>query len=297
MERISDLQAFVAVVEHGGVTAAARHLGRSVQAVSRSLAAVERSVGVELVRRTTRNSRPTPAGAELYRRVASALGEIEEAAAEASGARDNAIGTLKISASTRFAPEFVVPAIASYLANHPQMEVELNLQDEYVDLISEGYDVAVRIGPMPDSTLMAKHLASLRRVTFAAPSYVAAHGEPRHPHELADHVCILRTASRDGAAWPYRIAGRTEVVRVGGLLRTNSGDAANRAALAGAGIANAPYWQVRNLAESGGVQLLLTEFEPLDTSVHAVWPQSVQSPAKTRLFVDHLAAHLKGQQL
>jgi len=177
------------------------------------------------------------------------------------------------------------------------MDVNLDLQDDYVDLISEGYDVAVRIGPMPDSSLKAKRVASLRRVTFAAPSYLASRGKPAHPHELMNHDCILRTASREGGAWPYRIAGRSEVVHVGGPFQTNSGVAANRAALAGIGIANAPYWQVRNMVDSGGIELLLTEFEPSETSVHAVWPQSRQVAAKTRLFVDRLAAYLEAQQL
>jgi len=297
VERISDLQAFVAVVEQGGVSAAARHLRRSIQSVSRSLAAVERAVGVELVRRTTRSSQATKAGVDLYRRVSSALREIEDASADAAGARDRAVGILRISASTRFAPEFVVPAIASFLAEQPEVEVELNLHDGYADLIRESYDVAVRIGPMPDSSLKAKRLASLRRVTFAAPGYIAEHGEPRHPHELVDHACILRTASRDGASWPFTIEGRSDDVRVSGTFRTNSADAANRAALFGLGIANAPYWQVRDLVESGGLQLVLTEFEPPDTEVHALWPQSAQVPAKTRLFVEHLAAHLKAQRL
>ena len=297
VDRIADLEAFVAVVEQGGVTAASRHLGRSIQSVSRSLAAVEASIGVELVRRTTRSSRVTAAGAELYRKVAGALRDIEEASAEAAGARDKAIGILRISASTRFAPEFVVPSVSSYLAANAGVEVELDLQDDHVDIIGDGYDVAVRIGSMPDSSLKARHLASLRRVTFASPAYLRAHGTPTHPHDLASHSCIVNTAARNGVSWTYRIDGRTEAVQVGGRFTTNNADAAIRAAVAGIGIANAPYWQIREMVEAGNVELMLTEFEPPHTSVHAVWPASRQVPAKTRLFIDRLAADLKAQIL
>lgn len=297
IDRISDLQAFVAVVEEGGVSAAARHLGRSVQSVSRSLASVERSIGAELVRRTTRSSNPTEAGTRLYRRVAAALSDIEEASAEAAGARDKAIGVLHLSASTRFAPAFVVPAIASYLDANPAVAVELNLEDRWVDLVNEDFDLAVRLGPMPDSSLKARRLASLRTVTFASPAYLAERGRPGHPRDLADHDCIVRTVAHDGAAWAYSIDGGLESVRLGGRFTTNSTDAANRAALDGIGIANSPYWQMRHMVESGGVELLLTEFEPPPMPVHAVWAQSAQVPAKTRLFVQHLAAHLKTQQL
>jgi len=297
VERISDLQAFVAVVEQGGVTAAARHLGRSVQAVSRSLATVERAVGVELVRRTTRNSNPTAAGAGLYRRVASALSDIEAASAEAAGARDKAIGVLRVSASTRFAPAFVVPAVASFLAAHPAVEVDLSLEDRHVDLVREGHDVAVRLGDLPDSSLKARRLAALRQVTFAAPGYLAARGRPAHPQDLASHSCIVRTSAHDGAVWTYTISGQLQVVTVRGPLKTNNADAANRAALEGVGIANAPYWQVQGMVENGGVELLLTAFEPPDMPVHAVWAHSEQVPAKTRLFVDHLAAYLRPLRL
>lgn len=297
IERIPDLEAFVAVVEQGGVSAAARRLGRSVQSVSRSLAAVERVVGAELVRRTTRNSHVTSAGTELYRRVSSALKEIACASAQAAGARDRAIGVLRVSASTRFGPAFVVPAAAAYLASNKEVEVELILQDDYVDLVGEGYDLAVRVGPMPDSSLKARRLASLRRVTFAAPQYIAARGRPSHPRELAHHSCILRTHSREGGAWTYIIDGALEAVRVNDRFRSNNVQAANQAVLEGIGIGNAPYWQVRESIASGAAELLLTDYEPPEVSVHAVWPNSVEVPAKTRLFIDHLAAHLKSQHV
>jgi len=294
---ISDLRAFVAVIEHGGVSAASRHLGRSIQSVSRSLAAVERAVGTELVRRTTRSSSATSAGAALYRRVAGALSEIDQASAEAAGARDRPLGVLRVSAPPGFAPVFVVPVVAAYLAANPQVDVELKLEERYVDLVNEGHDLAVRIGAMPDSSLKTRRLGGIRNVTFAAPSYLAERGRPTHPRDLASHACIIRSAARDPGSWTYAIDGELASFAVAGPFRTNNTDAATRAAAEASGIANGPYWNVRPMLDDGSVELVLSEFEPPAIPVHAVWPATAQVPAKTRLFVDQLAAHLKRQQL
>jgi len=176
MNRIEDYQAFAAIVEKRSLTAAAHHLGRSLQSVSRSLAALERDVGVELVRRTTRRLGPTDAGLAFYRRLSAALAEIEAARLETLNRRAEATGLLRIAGSSLFSPLYIVPALPEFLAAHPKVEVELGLSDGYIDLIGEGYDLAVRIGELPDSTLKAKLLANSRRVVFAAPSYFAEYG-------------------------------------------------------------------------------------------------------------------------
>ncbi|MGH6977577.1 MAG: LysR family transcriptional regulator, partial [Stellaceae bacterium] len=181
MDRIDDYRTFVAIVDRGSLTAAARELSRSLQSVSRSLASLERSVGVELLRRTTRRSAPTEAGLAFYARVKEALAEIVAARLEAAGRRAEPSGRLRVTASSAFASLYVVPAVAAFLAAHPRVEVELDVSDRYVDLIAEGIDLAVRIGPLPNSTLKARRLANLRRVCFAAPTYLARHGRPRRP--------------------------------------------------------------------------------------------------------------------
>jgi DNA-binding transcriptional LysR family regulator len=297
MDRIEDFQAFVAIVEKGGLTAAAKQLGRSLQSVSRSLAALEREIGVELIRRTTRRSAPTDAGLAFHRRLSAALGEIETAKLEASTRRAEATGLLRIAGSTAFAPLYVVPALQAFLKEHPKVDVELDVSDGYVDLIGDGYDLAVRIGDLPDSTLTARRLANSRHVIFAAPIYFSAHGRPRRPDELAHHQCIVRTAARDGHVWPFRIEGRTKAVKVAGRFRTNGAAAANEAAVQGLGIARAPLWQVRPLLERGVVELTLTRFEPIPIPIQAVWPATRALPAKTKLFVDFLAARFKDEQL
>ena len=297
MDRIEDFQAFVAVVEKGGLTAAAKQLGRSLQSVSRSLAALEREVGVELVRRTTRRSTPTDAGLAFHRRLSAALGEIEAAKLETSNRRAEATGLLRIAGSPAFATLYIVPTLPAFLKDHPKVEVELDLSERYVDLIGESYDLAIRIGDLPDSTLTARRLANSRRVIFAAPSYFSAHGRPRRPEELAHHQCIVRTAARDSNVWPFRIDGRTKTVKVAGRFRTNGAVAANEAAVQGLGIARAPLWEVRPLLDRGAVELALTRFEPMPIPIQAVWPATRVLPAKTKLFVDFLAARLKNEQL
>jgi DNA-binding transcriptional LysR family regulator len=297
VDRIAHYQAFVAVVEKGSLTAAARGLGRSLQSVSRSLAAVERELGVELVRRTTRRSTPTDAGLALYRRLSAALSEIAAAKEETANRRWEASGLLRVTSSTAFAPLYVVPAAGAFLSAHPKVAIELGVSDRYVDLVSEGFDLAVRIGELPDSTLKARRLADLRRVVFAAPDYFEKHGRPRRPHELVNHQCIVRTAAREGNAWPFLVNGRVRTVRVAGRFRTSSAVAANAAAALGLGVGNAPLWQVRPLVDRGAVELALTRFEPPPVPVHAVWPATKVLAAKTQLFIELLAVQLKAARL
>lgn len=297
MDRVDDLQAFVAVIENGSLTAAARQLGRSLQSVSRSLVAVERDIGVELIRRTTRRLNPTQAGLALFRRLGAALAEIEAAKAEAANTRSEPKGLLRLTSSNAFAPLYLVPAISAFLAQYPAVDIELELSDHYTDLVAEGFDLAIRIGELPSSSLKARRLASLRRVVFAAPAYFAKRGRPRTPEALRDHECIVRTAALDGNAWPFRIDGRVRKVKVGGRFRTSGAIAANEAAVRGLGIANAPLWQVRHLVDGGALELTLTGFEPSPVPLHAVWPATPVLPAKTQLFVDFLAARLKQERL
>lgn len=297
MDRIEDFQAFVAVVERGSLTGAARHLGRSLQSVSRSLAAVERECGVELVHRTTRRSSPTEAGHSFYRRLGAALAEIEAAKREASSGGVEPSGRLRVSASPAFAPLYLVPVVSAFLAQFPRIDLELDLSDRYVDLVADGYDLAVRIGQMPDSTLKVKGLGNLRRVFFGAPSYFAKHGCPKRPGDLIEHQCIVRTAAREGNAWPFVIGGKLKTIKVGGRFRTSGALAANQAAAEGLGIASAPLWQVRELVDDGRVELILIGFEPPPVPLRAVWSATGLLPAKTQAFVDFLAVRLRAERL
>ena len=297
MDRIEDFQAFVAIVDKGSLTAAAKQLGRSLQSISRSLATLEGDLGVELIARTTRRSAATEAGLAFYRRVGAALSEIEAAKLETSNRRSEPVGLLRITCSTVFAPLYVVPAVCAFLESHPKVDIDLDMSDGYVDLISQGFDLAIRIGELPDSSLKARRLADLRRVVFAAPDYFAKHGRPKVPGDLAGHQCLVRTSVRDSDAWPFLVGGRLKAVKVAGRFRSSGALAVNEAAVQGLGIANAPLWQVRALVDRGVVELVLTRFEPPRVPVHAVWPATRLLPAKTQLFLNYLAARLKAERL
>jgi DNA-binding transcriptional LysR family regulator len=297
VDRIADFQAFVAIVDKRSLTAAAKQLGRSLQSISRSLATLEGDLGVELIARTTRRSAATEAGLAFYRRVGAALSEIEAAKLETSNRRSEPVGLLRITCSTVFAPLYVVPAVCAFLESHPKVDIDLDMSDGYVDLISQGFDLAIRIGELPDSSLKARRLADLRRVVFAAPDYFAKHGRPKVPGDLAGHQCLVRTSARDSDAWPFLVGGRLKAVKVAGRFRSSGALAVNEAAVQGLGIANAPLWQVRALVDRGVVGLVLTRFEPPRVPVHAVWPATRLLPAKTQLFLNYLAARLKAERL
>lgn len=297
MSRISDLEAFVAIVEKASLTSAAHLLGRSLQSVSRSLAAIEQDVGVELVRRTTRRSNPTEAGLAYYRSLKTALEDIEEAKLQVSHRRFEPSGLLRISGPTGFAAMHLVPATAAFLKIHPKIEVEVSTYDRYVDLVEDNLDLAVHIGPLADSVAKAKRLADLRRVFFAAPDYFAKHGRPKHPHDLAKHQCIVRTARVGADIWPFTLDGKVKTIKVSGRFRGNGAGVINEAATHGLGIAIAPLWHIRPLIERGLVEVTLARFSPPPIPVHASWSATRVLPAKTRMFIDFLSQRIKAERL
>ena len=297
MSRISDLQAFVAVVEKASLTSAAHQLGRSLQSVSRSLAAIEQDVGVELVRRTTRRSNPTEAGLAYYQRLKTALEDIEEAKLEVSDRRLEPSGLLRISGPTGFAALHLVPATAAFLKIHPKLEVEVSTYDRYVDLVEDNLDLAIHIGPLPDSMAKARRLADLRRVFVAAPGYFAEYGRPKHPQDLSKHQCIVRTARVGADIWPFTVDGKVRTIKVSGRFRANGASVINEAAIQGLGIAIAPLWQVRPMVDRGLVEVTLARFAPPPIPVHATWSATRVLPAKTRMFIDFLSRRLKAARL
>jgi DNA-binding transcriptional LysR family regulator len=297
MIRIDDLDAFVAIVEKGGQTAAARHLRRSLQSIGRSLSALEQDLKAQLVRRTTRQSRPTEAGQAFYRRIKPALVDIHEARLETANRQAEPSGLLKVGAPEAFASSFVVPAVRDFMERHPGIEVELQASDRPVDFFTQQLDLAVRIRELPDSGMRARKLGDLRIGVVGAPAYFARRGRPMHPNELASHDCIVRVLDSEEASWPFRINGRRRLVRVGGRFRANTPAAIHAAVAAGLGLGLAPLWQVRTLIEHGDAEVVLEKFESTRMPIHAVWPPTRQPALKVRLFVDYLAAKVRQDRL
>jgi DNA-binding transcriptional LysR family regulator len=297
MDRLDDIEAFLAVVEKGSLTAAARHLRRSLQSISRSLTTLERGVAVDLVRRTTRRSHPTEAGLAFYRRVRPAFAEIRDARLEAASQQAELTGLLRVGAPALFAATHIVPVISDLVERHPRIEIELKVSDREVNLVAERLDLAVRIREMRDSTLKARRLGELRAVVFGAPSYFARHGRPKHPDDLARHECVVRLTDGDAEAWPFRVAGRRKSIKVSGRFRADSTAATNAAVVCGVGIGFAPLWQVRSQVDRGEVEVILEDFEVARIPIHAVWLPTKVPLAKAQLFTDSLIARLKRERL
>jgi DNA-binding transcriptional LysR family regulator len=292
MPSLTDYAAFTAIIEAGSLTAAAQRTERSLQSVSRSLSEIEKEVGVSLIRRTTRQMQATRAGRKFYARIKTALAEFEAAHIEAAEEAEEIAGRLKVGSSTLFGPTYIAPALAIFLRRHPGIVADLVLTDDFSDMLAQGIDVAVRIGALPDSGLTARRVAVLRRVAFAAPSYLETHGRPKRPQDLRNHVCVVRTQDRSPDRWEFRQATRLSHVSVSARFSSDSAAACNMAVASGLGIGLAPQWQIKQLLASGAVELLLQEFEPEPVPVHIVWPRAHTVPARVRLFIDFLAVHL-----
>jgi len=297
MQRIADYEAFVAAIDLGSLTAASRHLGRTLQSVSRSLAALEAELGVELIRRTTRRSHPTEAGTILHRRVKNALAEIAAARIEAARRRFEPAGLLRVTCPSGFAETYVVPAVTSFLRAHAGVGVEVDTVDRHFDGLEDGVDVAILVGTLRDSALKSKQLAAMRRVFFASPGYLDRRGVPAHPEDLRRHDCIVRTMRQGGHVWPYRDGGEVRTVEVNGRYRANSGGAISEGAIQGLGIGLAPLSRVRSALQDGALRTVLDPYAPPPIPIQAVWSGARALPAKTRLFVDFLSQHLRAAGL
>jgi DNA-binding transcriptional LysR family regulator len=289
-----DYEVLLAVIDHGSLTAAAKSLGRSLQAISRSLASIEQQLNVSLFTRTTRRVHPTPACLAFVSRVRPALREIHAARDELIEQNVQLRGAIRVAAPSSFGVQHVVPPITAFMGIHANVSVELLFSGRHVDLAGEGIDLAVRLGKLPDSNLRARQVAEFRRVLFAAPKYLAARGYPVDPSDLAKHECILRKDPLR-EVWEFGMDGRA--VEVHGRLRANDADACNTAAAAGYGIARAPLWQVRSLVDSGAVEIVLAEFEPPPVPVHLVWLAGRSLPRRVRALIDFLAERIAAQDL
>jgi DNA-binding transcriptional LysR family regulator len=284
------MEVLVAVIDAGGLSAAARRLGLTRAAVSRQLGELERRLGTRLIQRTTRRAAATDAGlayAEQARRI---LAEVDEVEREVQRGAREPRGLLRVSAPMSFGTLHLAPLLGDFLRRHPGLSIEIVQNDRFVDLIEDGVDLAIRIGDLPDSSLVARRLASARRVVIAAPGYVDARGEPRRPAELMRHDCLCYTYQQAGETWRFVAPdGRETRVRVTSRLRCNNGDTLRVAALDGLGIALLPLFIVGRDLQAGTLQSLLPGFDTPAASVYAVRPAGRHAPARIGAFIDFLA--------
>jgi DNA-binding transcriptional LysR family regulator len=294
MDRLLALQAFVRVVEAGSFVRAAERMGVSTSSLSRLLAELEAHLGARLLQRTTRRLSLTESGQAYYERCVALLADLAEADAVAGQASGAVRGTLRLTCSHSMAEQRVAPAIARFAAVHPQVRFELEVSDRIVDLVDEGFDLAVRVGAVGSERLVARRLGAMRLVLAAAPVYLARRGTPQSPAELAAHDLLAYTYSSSPRLWRLTDpGGSVHDVRVAGTLSANSGDALRAAAVEGLGIVNEPDFMLAGALARGALVRLLPEFDAGGGDVWAVYPSRRHLSLKVRRFVDHLAAEFE----
>ena len=290
MDNLADVAVFVRVVERGSFTLAADELELSRAVVSKYVSRLEERLGARLLHRTTRRLALTEAGAALFEASRGALERIEEAEGAVAQLQSEPRGRLRVSAPMSFGILHLGPAMAEFARLHPRVTLDVRLDDRFVNLVEDGVDVAVRIGTLTDSSLVARKLTSTRVLACASPAYLAEHGEPETPEDLAAHNCLLYSYLSTANVWRFTAPdGREVPVAVNGSFRINNGIVLGEAAAAGHGILLTPSFYVAPLLRDGRLKRILGGYRLPDLGIHAVYPQREHVPPKVRAFVDFLA--------
>lgn len=284
MDRLDELQVFLAIFEAGSMAAAAHKLHRSPSAVTRLLATLEERIGARLFERSTRRLTATSEGQHLADRARRLLADYDSAIREHQAAAPR--GLLRVTAPTVFGRRHVSPVVTQFLMRYPEIQVELILNDRNLDLIDNGIDLALRIGPLDSSGLVARRLGAVRRLTVASPAYLARHGEPATPEELGRHQLILGTAVRGLPEWRYGAGGREQVVRFTPRLQVNDVEGVLHAAREGFGIARCLSYQAAPDVLAGSLKPILCAHEPEPLPVHLVFAGARHMAPRVRAFVD-----------
>jgi DNA-binding transcriptional LysR family regulator len=296
MDRLTSLTAFVRVVDNGGFSAAGRKLNMSTTMVSNHVQALEQRLGARLLNRTTRKVSLTEVGRAYYDRCIHILADIEQADDIAGALQSTPRGTLRIYTNTHLV-QFLSPVVTEFLAAYSDVKVDLMIGERNVDLIDENFDLAVRMVPSPDSSLIVRSLATWRHVLCCSHGYIAKHGKPEKLSDLSTRNCIRYVLYPYGEEWRFADRkGEPAAVKVSGNLISNSGETLRRATLAGVGIWLAAGFIVRDDLESGQLVRLLPEYRPIEFSMNAIYPHRHHLSAKVRTFIDLLARHSAEQQ-
>jgi DNA-binding transcriptional LysR family regulator len=295
MDRLTEMEAFVQVVDHGGFTDAARKLGLSKSAVSKHVSALEARLAVRLLNRTTRRVSPTEVGLAYYDRARSVLAEATEADSMVTAMQATPRGSLRVSAPINLGIKQTSPAVARFLSDYPEVDIHMVLDDRYVELLAEGFDVAIRIGTLADSSLKAKKLAMARSIVAASPAYLAEMGRPQTIDDLGQHRLLHYSHLSTGNFWRLRApSGEERQIRVGGRLTVNNGEALLKAAEAGLGISQIPSFMIGDAVAAGRLVELLGDRPADPLGIFAVYPEGRFIQPKLRAFVDFMAEHFRG---
>jgi DNA-binding transcriptional LysR family regulator len=300
VEWLRATQLFVNVVQLGSLSAAARQTGLSPASVSRIIHALEENVGGRLLNRTSRRLNLTEAGEVYYSQVEQILHQITEANESVAQLQSTPRGTLRVHSRMLVGNQYIAPALPGFIAQYPEIKVDLLLSNYTVDLVDQNIDVDIRIGALDDSSLIARKLAPARRVVCATPGYLEKHGPIEEPADLANHNCLTYRLHLGRTIWRFiDEAGKLIEVPVFGSLQSDNGEALITVAVSGLGVAMLQEWSILRELESGTLVRLLPQYNAshieFDNGIYAVFPHGRQVPSKVRVFVDYIAAYLKAQ--
>nr|WP_197530002.1 LysR family transcriptional regulator [Gloeobacter violaceus] len=287
------MRSFVRAVETGSFSAVAREMATTQPTVSKQIAALEEHLGARLLVRSTRRLGPTEEGERYYRQCRRVLEAIEEAEASVRSA-ERPFGRLRVSCPVAFGQYRIVPRVKEFLDRYPDIELDLTMTDGFVDLIEAGAELAIRIGLLEDSSLVAHRIGTTRRVTVGSAAYFAGAGEPRTLEDLTRHNCLVYTHLATGNTWSFESQSGPVQVKVRGNFQCNNSAAIREAVLAGLGVAVSPVWLFGEDLDRGVLQVVLHDFQPPPLPIHAVYLKDRYQPARVRCFVDFLAAAFRG---
>jgi DNA-binding transcriptional LysR family regulator len=293
MSELNEIRAFLAVVEAGGFGRAARRLNIAKSIVSRRIARLEAHLGARLLSRTTRGIYPTEAGLEFKERAEHILDELEEARAAIAQRSGGVVGRVRISVPLSFGVLHIAPILGELALRYPKLNIEAEFSDRIVDLIGEHFDLAIRIGRLKDSSLVARRIAPVRAVVVASAAYLAEHGTPATPEDIARHECLIYSGATSD--WLFRSGKRWLAVRPQGRLKSDSGEAILQWAIAGLGIAALPTFVASEAIGRGTIQPLLLDYPMPEFGVYAVRPPGPRVPAKVRVLIDAMVERFAGE--
>jgi len=295
MNRFENMDTFVRVVEVGTISGAADRLGIAKSAVSRRLKELETHLGVELFHRTTRRMNLTDTGRAFYRQSLRILEDVLEAELATSQAHAELQGSLKVALPLSFGLMHLGPAINAFLQEHPQIEFDLDFNDREVDLMQEGFDLAIRIATLADSSLIARRLSTMQSVLCASPDYLDRMGVPKHPDDLLNHQCLVYSLIQDFENWRFHDKdGNVLVAKIHPYLKSSNGEFLRNAAVDGLGISRFPTFIAYKEIERGSLIPLLTQYKQLELEVYAIYPQTRHLSQRVRTFVDFLVKRFAG---
>jgi len=295
LDRLESDRMFVVVMETGSFTAAAERLGTSSGQASKLVSRLERDLGVRLLNRTTRAVSPTEAGQAYFDRLRPLLDEFDNLDAAIRDASHTPRGRLRLTAPLTFGAAEIAPGLNEFALQFPEIELDVNFSDRVVNLVDEGFDMAIRVGRPDDSSMIARKLCDVRIVVIGSPAYLERRGEPETPDDLSRFDCIIDTNFREPNRWPFRNGeGDPVSVPIGGRVRYSNAEACLKAAEAGLGLACVPIFIAGEPLRSGRMRRLLQSFEPEPYTVHALYPHSRHLTAKVRVLVDFLVDRYRG---